>query len=57
MLDVLVVVNSPVESPRCVHTQNEQEPETPTRNMANRTVWFDKSNGPISSAPVAVRGV
>jgi hypothetical protein len=33
MLDVLEVVNSPAELPKCVHTRNEQEPEAPTRNL------------------------
>jgi hypothetical protein len=29
MLGVLEVVNSPAESPKCVATQNKQEPKTP----------------------------
>jgi hypothetical protein len=56
MLDVLEVVDSTAESSKCVHTRNEQEPEAPAQNKANRTVRFGKSDGPISSAPVAVRG-
>jgi hypothetical protein len=29
MLDMLEVVDSPVKSPKCVHTPNEQELEVP----------------------------
>jgi hypothetical protein len=35
MLDVLEVVNSPAESPKCVATRNEQEPEASTQNRKN----------------------
>jgi hypothetical protein len=41
---------------RTIHTQNKQEPETPARNRANWTVQFSKLDGPVSSAPAAVRG-
>jgi hypothetical protein len=56
MLDVLEVVDSPAELPKCVCTQNEQEPGAPTRNRANWTVWFGKSDDLVSSVPAAVRG-
>jgi hypothetical protein len=32
MLDVFEVVNSPAESPKCVATRNEQEPEASAQN-------------------------
>jgi hypothetical protein len=32
MLDVLEVVDSPAESPKCVCTQNEHEPKSPAQN-------------------------
>jgi hypothetical protein len=32
MLDVLELVDSPVESPKCVCTQNKQELEAPAQN-------------------------
>jgi hypothetical protein len=35
---VLEVVDSPAESPKCIRTQNKQEPEAPTQNRANQTV-------------------
>jgi hypothetical protein len=56
MHDVLEVVDSLAESPKCVHTQNEQEPEAPARSWANQMVWFGKLDCLVSSAPVAVRG-
>jgi hypothetical protein len=56
MFDVLEIVNSPVKSPKCVRTQNEQELEALALNEANQTVWFSKSDGLVSSALVAVRG-
>jgi hypothetical protein len=40
MLDVLEVVNYPAESPKCVDTQNEHEPEAPAQNSKNRIVQF-----------------
>jgi hypothetical protein len=49
MLDVLEVVNSPVESPKCVDERNEQEPKAPTQNSRNRTIRH-------CSGPTAVRG-
>jgi hypothetical protein len=39
-----------------VCTQNEQEPEAPARNRANRTIRFGKLDGPVSSAPTAIKG-
>jgi hypothetical protein len=41
---------------RSVCTQNEHEPNAPTRNWANRMVQFGKSDCPVPSAPMAVRG-
>jgi hypothetical protein len=40
MLDMLEVVNSPAESPKCVATSNEQEPKAPARNCGNQIVQF-----------------
>jgi hypothetical protein len=56
MLVVLEVVDFPAESPKCVRTQNEQEPEAPARNCRNQTVQFDKQDGPVLSRLMAVRG-
>jgi hypothetical protein len=36
MLDVLEVVDSPVESPKCVDTRIGQEPEATVQNSTNR---------------------
>jgi hypothetical protein len=38
MLDVVEVVDSPAESPKCVHTQNEQDREASAENRVNQTV-------------------
>jgi hypothetical protein len=38
MLDVLEVVYSPAESPKCVATQIGQEPEASDQNYRNQTV-------------------
>jgi hypothetical protein len=40
MLDVHEVVDSPTESPKCVRTRNEQEPEALAQNRANRIIQF-----------------
>jgi hypothetical protein len=56
MQDILEVVDSLVESPKCVRTQNEQELKALAGNRANRIVRSGKSNSPISSALTAVRG-
>jgi hypothetical protein len=56
MLDMLEVVNSAAESPKCVCTRNEQVTEAPAQNRANQTVRFGKSDGPISSVLTTVRG-
>jgi hypothetical protein len=40
MLDVLEVVNSLAESPKCVSTWNEQEPKARIRNCRNQTLQF-----------------
>jgi hypothetical protein len=57
MLDMFEVVDSPVESPKCVTTQNEQEPKAPTQNCRNRTVRFQKPDTLVLSRPAVVRGV
>jgi hypothetical protein len=49
MLDVLEVVESPAESPKCVRTQNKQEPEAPARNLG-------KPDCPVLSGLAVVRG-
>jgi hypothetical protein len=49
-------VRSLAESRKCVCTQNEPEPEAPARNWSNETVQFGKSDGPVLSAPAAVKG-
>jgi hypothetical protein len=56
MLDMHEVVDYSAESPKYVHTQNEQELEAPARNWANRIVQSDKSDSLILSAPMVVRG-
>jgi hypothetical protein len=38
MFDVLEVVDSPAESPKCVATSNEQEPKATAQNCRNRAV-------------------
>jgi hypothetical protein len=38
MLDMLEVVDYPVELPKCVYTQNEQESEALAQKRTNRTV-------------------
>jgi hypothetical protein len=40
MVDVSEVVDSPVESPKCVATQNKQEPKALAQNCKNRTIQF-----------------
>jgi hypothetical protein len=40
ILDVLDVVDSPVESPKCICTWNEQEVEAPAQNCKNWMVQF-----------------
>jgi hypothetical protein len=55
IFDVLEVVDSPAESPKCVATRIEQEPEAPNQNCRNRTARFGKSDGPVLSI-LAVRG-
>jgi hypothetical protein len=54
MIDMLEVVDSLAESPKCVLTQNEQESEAPTRNWANQIVRSGKPNNPILSALASV---
>jgi hypothetical protein len=56
MLHVLEVVDSPVELPKCVRTQNEQEPKALARKNKNQIVGFGKPDGPILSILTAVRG-
>jgi hypothetical protein len=56
MLDVLEVVDSPVESPKNVATQIRQESEAPTQNRKNWTVRFVKLDGPVLSILMVVRG-
>jgi hypothetical protein len=56
MLDVLEVVNSPLGSPKCVATQNEQESKALVRNCRNQTIRFGKPDPPILLGPTAVRG-
>jgi hypothetical protein len=56
MLDVLEVVDSLAESPKCVTTQNEHEPEAPARNCENRTVQFSKLDGLVLLGLTMVRG-
>jgi hypothetical protein len=56
MLDVLEVVNSSVESPKCVATQIEHELEAPAQNSKKQIVQFLESDSPILSGPMAVRG-
>jgi hypothetical protein len=55
-LDVREVVDSLMESPKCVATRIEQEPEAPARSYRNWILQFGKSEGPILSGPIAVRG-
>jgi hypothetical protein len=54
--EMRVVVDSLAELPKCVCTQNKQEPEAPTRNRENQILRFGKSEGLVSSGPAAVRG-
>jgi hypothetical protein len=54
MLDVLEVVNSPVESPKCVRTQNEHELKALAQNCKNRTVQFGKPDVLVLSEPTSV---
>jgi hypothetical protein len=56
MLDVLELVDSPAEWPKCVATQIGQEPEAPGQNYRNRTVRFGKPDGPILLILTTVRG-
>jgi hypothetical protein len=56
MLDVLEVVDFPVELPKCVATRIEHELEAPARNSRNRTTWFLEPDSPVLSRPAAVRG-
>jgi hypothetical protein len=56
MLDVLEVVDSLAESSKNVATQIRQEPEAPTQNRKNWTVRFVKSDGPVLSILMVVRG-
>jgi hypothetical protein len=55
MLDVLEVVNSPAQSPKCVATQNEQELKAPSQNYENQTVQFGKPNGPVLLGPTTIK--
>jgi hypothetical protein len=55
MLDVLEVVDSLAESPKCVATWIGQELEDPGLSCGNQTIWFAKSDGPILSIPTTVR--
>jgi hypothetical protein len=57
MLDVLEVVDSPAESPKCVATQNEQRPKAPARNSRNQTIRFQEPDGPVLLGPTAVGGI
>jgi hypothetical protein len=56
MLDVLKVVDSPAESPKCVATQNKQILDAPARNSRNWSVRLQKPDGLVLSGPTAVRG-
>jgi hypothetical protein len=56
MLDVLEVFDSPAESPKCVATQNEQEPKALAQNYRNQTVRFQEPDTPVLSRSAAVRG-
>jgi hypothetical protein len=56
MLDMLEVVDSPAELPKCVATWNEQESEAPARNYKNRTARFEKLDGPDLSRSTTVKG-
>jgi hypothetical protein len=55
MLDVVEVVDSSAESPKCVATRIGQEPEASARNCRNRTLRFGKSDYPILLIPAAVK--
>jgi hypothetical protein len=57
MLDVLEVVDSPVESQKCVATQNEQELKALAQNYRKWKVQFQKPDTPVLSRSTTVRGV
>jgi hypothetical protein len=56
MLDMCKVVDSPVESPKCVDTRIKQVLKTPAQNRKNRILRFGKLEGPVLSILTAVRG-
>jgi hypothetical protein len=56
MLEMLEIVDTPVESSKCVATQIGQEPEALAQNRKNQTIRFGKPDDPILSIPTAVRG-
>jgi hypothetical protein len=56
MLDVLEVVESPAELPKCVAARNEQRPKALSQNCRNWTVRFQEPDGSVLSRPTAVRG-
>jgi hypothetical protein len=56
MLDVLEVVDSPMELPKCVCTQNKQESEAPAQSKENWTIQFQELDSPVLSRPMTVRG-
>jgi hypothetical protein len=47
MFDVLEVVYSSAESPKCVRTRNKQRPEAPARSCKNWTIRLGKPEGPV----------
>jgi hypothetical protein len=57
MLDVLKVVDSLVESSKCVATWIEQETEGPAQCYRNWTVRFGKPDGSVLSISMGVKGV
>jgi hypothetical protein len=56
MLDVLEVIDSLAESPKCAATQIGQEPEALVRSGRNRIVQFQESDTPILSRPTTIKG-
>jgi hypothetical protein len=57
VLNMCEVVDSPVESPKCVATWNKQELKAPPQNYEIRTVRFGKPDDPVLSGPMTIRGV
>jgi hypothetical protein len=56
MLNVLEIVNSPAESPKCITTQIEHELEAPARSCRNRIARSRKPDGTVLLGPTVVRG-